>query len=208
MLLLKAQMHGFSFYCAHERHKVITLSCHKYFNIQKIASFCFKELYVIYTTGLFLLRYFFNNLSCNIVERKMTKAPEGNIYKSQQVSTYSFLFLTFFLSRCVCRCTCVRTCNPGVLYSAEVLGEECWESSHHTEASLDRKSPASPHCRSAMSYNLTLDNTAFPGFMQMTKTCSPISRSHSLSLSVFFLSNRHQGFQKEACLWVRIWFLA
>ncbi len=128
----------------------------------------------------------------------MTKAPEGNIYKSQQRSTYSFLFLTFFLSRCVCRCTCVRTCNPGVLYSAEVLGEECWESSHHTEASLDRKSPASPHCRSVMSYNLTLDNPAFPGFMQMTKTCSPISLSHSLSLSVFFSLKQASGISERS----------
>lgn len=132
----------------------------------------------------------------------MTKQSEGNAHKSQQVSTYSFLFHTFFLSRCVCRCTCVRTCNPGVLSCADVLGEECWESSHRTEASLARESPASLHCRSAMSYNPTLDNTVFPGFMQMIKTCSPISCA--LSLSVSFPSNRHQGFQKEACLRVRI----
>jgi len=100
-------------------------------------------------------------------------------------------------------CVCVCTCNPGVLSCADVLGEECWESSHRTEASLARESPASPHCRSAMSYNPTLDNSVFPGFMQMTKTCSPIS-----FFLPFFPSNRHRGFQKEACLRVRIWFLA
>lgn len=117
----------------------------------------------------------------------MIKAPEGNIYiyKSQQVSTYSFLFLTFFLSCCVCRCTCVCTCNPGVLYSAEVLGEECWESSHHTEASLDRESPASPHCRSAMSYNPTLDNTVSWVHANDKNMFSDLSLSLSLFLSFF-----------------------
>lgn len=39
----------------------------------------------------------------------MTKESEGNAHKSQQVSTFSFLFHTFFLSHCVCRCTSVHT---------------------------------------------------------------------------------------------------
>ncbi len=38
------------------------------------------KLYVIYTTGPFFVKTFLkNDLSCNIVERKMIKAPEGNI---------------------------------------------------------------------------------------------------------------------------------
>lgn len=106
-------------------------------------------------------------------------------------STHSFCPAVFAGVR-----VCVCTCNPGVLSCADVQGEECWESSHRTEASLARESPASPHCRSAMSYNPTLDNTVFPGFMQMTKTCSPISRA--LFLSAFFSLKQASGISERS----------